>query len=136
MAVLGASTAAEVTAALAKAGSTRLVVVCFSDSWSPTSRAVVSSLARLRQDLPFASLVWLEASREHASAQNLGIYATPAVVFYWNGHPVSLRRPDQDTDHKFVGALSDAQLLQTIHHVQDCCLQGEQEQPPLVSLDF
>ena len=99
----------------------------------PANRTIVRSWMRHSQ--AFAQLFVLEATAEHECCWELGVVTTPSVVFFWDGTPVCVRRPDWDDDTKLVGAQTQEILLEVIRHTRECCLQAG-EHDPVLSLDF
>lgn len=116
----------------------RLTVVAFIDKWAKPAMAVASSLEaiRMHRDVErFARLFIIETNCERDKSFEFGIASTPAIVFFWGGRLVTVRRPDWDDDKKLVGALSQETLLEVLRHARECCANNT-EGDLVLSLDF
>ena len=84
-----------------------------------------------------ATLLRPRASQEQEAAWELGVTATPALLFFWDGKPVTIHRSDWEGSFAFVGAASRAQLVELIRHTRDCCVECSDKGAPLVvGIDF
>ncbi len=54
----------------------------------------------------------------------LGIAVSPALIFYWDGVPLTIRRPEWDDDIKYAGSITKEGLLDLIRAVKDAALRG------------
>mmetsp|Transcript_22886 Transcript_22886/g.73695 ORF Transcript_22886/g.73695 Transcript_22886/m.73695 type:complete len:158 (-) Transcript_22886:132-605(-) len=105
----------------------RLVVCCFAHSWSPASMhtAVLVDTIRATGKCPFARLFLVDATREREACAELGIAATPALVLFWDGEPLQVRRPGWDSDTKFVGSASERDLVNMVQYAREAGVRGE-----------
>jgi hypothetical protein len=133
-------------AAAAAAGSieaqraARLAVVAFVDPWAPPAHATAVALEQVRMSgdvQAFAQLYLVDASAERDATWDSGVVTTPALLFYWDGAPVVVRRPTWEDDNKFTGACSAERLVEIIRHTRDCCFKCAEDHAELVvGLDF
>lgn len=88
---------------------TRLVVCCFAMPWSPASMHTAALVEAIRATgkCPFARMFLVDATREKEACSELGIAATPALVLFWDGEPLQVRRPGWDSDTKCALPLRD-----------------------------
>ena len=118
----------------------RLVVVAFVETWAPPSltTAVALEAVRMAGDVQaFSQIFIVDASTERDAAWEAGVVSTPALLFYWDGEPVLVRRPAWEDDNKFAGAASVERLVEIIRHARDCCDKCAAESASLVvGLDF
>ena len=118
----------------------RLMVVAYADPWAPPahSTAVAVEQVRMGGDVQaFAQIFLLDAMAEREAAYEAGIVSTPAILFYWDGEPVIVRRPLWEDDTKFTGAITAERLVEIIRHARDCCAKGVEESTQLiVTVDF
>lgn len=116
----------------------RLVAVCFADRWSKTAMSTALSLESVRQGREveaFAQSFVVDAATEPEVCWELGVTATPALLLFWDGQPVTIRRPDWADDTKLSGAFASERVLEIIRHTRDSCLQPGVE-GVLVSFDW
>ena len=101
----------------------RLVVVALVDLWAPPALALARALEALRAggDVTYAQILIVDAGADKAAAWELGVVATPALFFYFDGERLRVRRPDREDDDKFVGAATQEQLLEVIRHARATC---------------
>lgn len=134
----------------------RLVVVVFVDKWSPPAMRLALDVEVLRtsNDVRFAQLFVVDAAQarrcvrpalrcatehplavvqEREAAWELGVTATPAVLCYWEGKPVTVHRSDWEGGFTFVGAISRPQLVEYLRHTRDCCVDCSERGRPLVT---
>ena len=78
-------------------------------------------------------MAWTACSQEHDAAYANGITATPALLFFWEGSPVTVARADWGGSFSFVGALSRPQLVELVRHTRDCCVECRERGRPLVT---
>lgn len=111
-----------------------LVVVCFAQSWSPPSlhSAVELEKFRMGEEAGLAQVFIVDADKESGCAWELGIKATPAIVFYRDGEHMRIRRPAAADDIKLVGSFAGTTLVEAIRVAKKAVAQGEQT----VSLDI
>ena len=112
-----------------------LVVVCFAQSWSPPSLHSAVELEKFRMGEEAAGLAQVfivDADKESGCAWELGIKATPAIVFYRGGEHMRIRRPAAAEDIKLVGSFAGTTLVEAIRVAKKAVAQGEQT----VSLDI
>lgn len=64
--------------------------------------------------MPFARFHVVDANEEAKTCWEQGIISTPALLFYWQGRPLNVRRAGWNDDNKFVGALSHEQLVELV----------------------
>ena len=116
----------------------RLVVICIADKFGGPAMSTAHSLEAVRAEVEaFAQCFCVEAIAQADKCWDLGVVATPAVLFFWDGEPVSVRRPDWDDDTKLHGAFTPDKLLEVIRHTRDTCLQpGPRPEGLLVALDW
>ena len=69
--------------------------------------------------ITFANVFIVDADIERSCCTKLGIHCTPALLFLWNGKPLTVRRPNWDDDVKFCGSISAENLLDLIRYAQD-----------------
>ena len=65
----------------------------------------------------------------------LGVVATPALFFYFDGERLRVRRPEREDDDKFVGAATQEQLLEVIRHARHVCAESAAG-APVLALDL
>ena len=65
-------------------------------------------------DVTYAQILIVDAGADKAAAWELGVVATPALFFYFDGERLRVRRPEREDDDKFVGAATQEQLLEVI----------------------
>jgi hypothetical protein len=115
----------------------RLAIVCFADAWSPPAVAAVAALEQISGDLRgFAQTFAVDAAQEQERAWEAGVVSTPAFLFYWDGQPVLVRRPDWDDDNKLAGAFGMEQLLEIARHARECCGNASEGEQLILALDF
>ena len=73
---------------------------------------------------------------DKAAAWELGVVATPALFFYFDGERLRVRRPEREDDDKFVGAATQEQLLEVIRHARHVCAESAAGAPPVLALDL
>jgi hypothetical protein len=87
--------------ALNNKSSYKLVVICFAEKWNHFSRYVALIFERLRMsgDVPYAQIFIID-SADNEAAWDYSIAITPAVIFFWEGKPFNIQRPNWDDDVK------------------------------------
>ena len=78
------------------------MIGCFAHKWNRCAASVVKSLHELciEGEIHFAQLCFLDADNERRKCIDLALVSTPALLFYWDGQPVTIRRPEWDDDIK------------------------------------
>ena len=116
----------------------RLVVVALVDLWAPPALALARALEALRAggDVTYAQILIVDAGADKAAAWELGVVATPALFFYFDGERLRVRRPEREDDDKFVGAATQEQLLEVIRHTRHVCAESAAGAPPVLALDL
>ena len=122
------------------AGGHRLVVLAFVDRWSPPAIATAAALEVVRLGghvQAYASVFIVDATAEREGAHEHGVLSTPALLFFWEGQQVSVRRPTWEDDDKFIGSANVDRLIEMIRHARDCCVKQASEGARIVvNLDF
>ena len=87
---------------LSQERSSRLIIICAAYSWSPTTLFVPNTLLQLKRrgEINFATVYAVKADLDRPRCEELGITAGPAILFYWDGKLLTVRRPDFDDDNK------------------------------------
>lgn len=85
-----------------KGGGTRLVVVVFAHRWNPAALHVATLFDKLRllPDYTYAQIFVVDADREREVCWEHGVHTTPALVLFWDGDAMEVRRPGWDDDRK------------------------------------
>ena len=83
-------------------------MVYIGQDWNRASLFLLQTLQALEEggELRFAKLLYVDADRERSKCIELNLACPPALIFYWDGKPLTLRRPDWDDDVKYVGCAS------------------------------
>ena len=112
-----------------KSVSSRLVVACFVQEWSPESQSTAASIRGLQEqgDLDFVTVFILDADSEKRTCAKFDIAATPALVLFWNGQPMTIHRQGWNADNKICGCLSQDNLLMVCQHARACGESGQQD---------
>ena len=79
----------------------KLIVLCFAEKWNKVSMYVAQMFERIRKsgDVPFAQILIVDAS-DNEAAWEYSIAVTPSVIFFWEGKPFNIQRPNWDDDVK------------------------------------
>jgi len=106
---------------------------CDSHSSSWWTRRRHASRASRASPLPAPLTHPLPLAQEREAAWELGVTATPALLCYWEGTPVTVHRSDWEGGFAFVGAISRPQLVEYLRHTRDCCVDCSEKGRPLVT---
>ena len=66
----------------------RLAIACFADAWAPSALATAAAAETVRTSgdvRAFAQLFVLDAGSERDRVWEMGILATPTLLFFWDG---------------------------------------------------
>lgn len=86
----------------------RLLVVCFAERWDPVDMHAATILHDIQRSgiLPFARILILDRHASEDAFRALRIVSTPATVFYYDGKPLEVSRPDWENADYRKGAPS------------------------------
>lgn len=107
-----------------------LVVVCFAQEWSPPALHTAQALEKLRSDGldPHIGQVFIvDADKESGCTWELGVRATPAIVYYKDGDPMTVRRLAQSDDIKLVGSFSAENVCSSVQKARQAINAGESD---------
>lgn len=108
-----------------------LVIAGLFQKWNPAAMHTANILDNLRDsgNVEFASIFILEVTpKTKAKAQKYHVMATPALVFFWKGIEMTIRRSISVDSKSFVGPVHEEELLEMIQfanqqgHRNNCML--------------
>eukprot|EP01116_Phalansterium_solitarium_P007503 TRINITY_DN20212_c0_g1_i1.p1 TRINITY_DN20212_c0_g1~~TRINITY_DN20212_c0_g1_i1.p1 ORF type:complete len:142 (+),score=13.35 TRINITY_DN20212_c0_g1_i1:172-597(+) len=102
-----------------------LVVVAFVHMWSAPALHVVTSLNRIKPEASFAHIFIVNVDSEPVRSREFRLRSTPAVCFFFDGKPLTVRRPDWEDQRFFVGAMPEDNWLDLIRHARDAGERGK-----------
>jgi len=108
-----------------RTGKEKLVVIAFVHFWSSPSLHVIASLSRIKSEVSFARVFAINADNEPAKCREFRLRSTPSVCFYYDGKPLTVRRPDWEDQQFFVGAMPEDNWLDLIRHARDAGERGK-----------
>eukprot|EP00753_Platysulcus_tardus_P016806 PLAT6052.1.p4 GENE.PLAT6052.1~~PLAT6052.1.p4 ORF type:complete len:136 (+),score=45.81 PLAT6052.1:572-979(+) len=113
--------------AKSKTGERPLCVVAFISDWSPAALHMAHQLDELNRsgDVHFAHLFTVNADSAEGAVEKYDISSTPALMFFWAGEPLTVRKPDWDDDVKLMGAISDESLVDVIRFARETGERGK-----------
>lgn len=107
-------------------GPAPLVCVLFAHEWSPPARYAAAQARRLRDDPGFAfvRIFVVSADAERAGVcRELGVAATPAVLFVFRGERMVVQRPEREDSCLFVGSPTSQQLEELVRVARQSAVQ-------------
>ena len=74
-----------------------------------------------------AQVFIVDADANRGRCWDLGVKATPAFVFYWEGHELTVKRLMHEDDVKLTGSFSDETLLEVIRVARESSVKGRKQ---------
>ena len=99
----------------------RLVIACIVQDWNRLSIFLMKCLQEIVEDgdIRFAEVVYINADEEREKCFEIGLSSPPALMFYWEGTPIMIRRPEWPDDKKYVGVPKKETLLELIRFAKE-----------------
>ncbi len=76
----------------------KLVVVCIAEKWNKATLNTAKHVEELGVKFGDANLMVIDKRGCPELCEELNIKATPAIVFYWNGNPMAIKRSGWQND--------------------------------------
>mmetsp|Transcript_3114 Transcript_3114/g.7911 ORF Transcript_3114/g.7911 Transcript_3114/m.7911 type:complete len:130 (+) Transcript_3114:104-493(+) len=96
-----------------------LAVVAFIQEWLGPSRMVMHQVLALAPSLG-AVVCLVDYDAEAERVHQLGICASPCLMFYSKGRCLTVQRPEVDDATKYVGSITDSQLTSLLQQAREC----------------
>ena len=91
-----------------------LVIAFFFRPWLPSSLATKAIVERVEASgklSGFAKFFLINADKDRSGCTKLGVSSCPTLMLFWDGKPVTLRRPGWDDSLQLVGPFTEETLV-------------------------
>ncbi|CAK9031922.1 unnamed protein product [Durusdinium trenchii] len=96
-----------------------LAVIAFVQTWFGPSQMAVRQLLTAGP-ANGVEVFFVDADQEAHKAHQLGLWASPAFLFYARGCQLMIQRPETDDATKYVGSISTEELDSLLHQAREC----------------
>eukprot|EP00434_Breviolum_minutum_P034685 symbB.v1.2.030701.t1/scaffold3481.1/size75784/4 len=86
-----------------------VAVIAFVQTWFGTSQMAIRQLLSAGPENG-VEVFFVDADQEAHKAHQLGLWGSPAFIFYARGCQLTIQRPETDDATKYVGSISMEQL--------------------------
>eukprot|EP00933_Yihiella_yeosuensis_P005796 TRINITY_DN110388_c0_g1_i1.p1 TRINITY_DN110388_c0_g1~~TRINITY_DN110388_c0_g1_i1.p1 ORF type:complete len:132 (+),score=24.25 TRINITY_DN110388_c0_g1_i1:126-521(+) len=100
-----------------------VAVIAFIQNWYGPAKLVCKQLLSVGPAAG-AQVFFVDADVEAQKAHQLGIWASPCLLFFARGRQLTVQRPEADDANKFVGCISSEALDSLIRQAYQCVNTG------------
>mmetsp|Transcript_17445 Transcript_17445/g.40718 ORF Transcript_17445/g.40718 Transcript_17445/m.40718 type:complete len:133 (+) Transcript_17445:141-539(+) len=101
-----------------------IAVVAFIQEWLGPSRMVMNQVLAIAPSAG-AVVCLVDYDSEAERVHQLGICASPCLMFYSKGRCLTVQRPEVDDANKYVGSITDTQLTSLLQQARECAVNGQ-----------
>mmetsp|Transcript_42068 Transcript_42068/g.91288 ORF Transcript_42068/g.91288 Transcript_42068/m.91288 type:complete len:133 (+) Transcript_42068:64-462(+) len=106
-----------------RAMSAPVAVIAFVQTWFGTSQMAVRQL-QSAGPANGVEVFFVDADQEATRAHQLGLWGSPALLFYARGCQLTIQRPETDDATKYIGSISVEQLESLLRQAAECLTTG------------
>mmetsp|Transcript_12604 Transcript_12604/g.23283 ORF Transcript_12604/g.23283 Transcript_12604/m.23283 type:complete len:130 (+) Transcript_12604:111-500(+) len=100
-----------------------IAIVAFIQEWLGPSRMVMHQVLSLAPSVG-AVVCLVDYDAEAERVHQMGICASPCLMFYSKGRCLTVQRPEVDDANKYVGSITDSQLTSLLQQARECVAAG------------